>query len=78
MPRPASTASTRSRRPSFGDPDSPAYAGSMALVMGGVGQVLPLLPEVYRTGSGVPFGGYGDDVRLGQGAVQPRWLPRAS
>jgi len=29
-------------------------------VMGGVGQVLPLLPEVYRTGSGIPFGGYGD------------------
>ena len=25
---------------SFGDPESPAYAGSMALLMGGVGQVL--------------------------------------
>ena len=69
---------------SFGDPDSPAYAGSMALVMGGVGQVLPQLPEVYRTGSGVPFGGYGDDVRLGQalfnrggflGQLTQEWVP---
>ena len=69
---------------SFGDPDSPAYAGSMALVMGGVGQVLPLLPEVYRTGSGIPFGGYGDDVRFGQalfnrggflGQLTQEWVP---
>ena len=69
---------------SFGDPDSPAYAGSMALVMGGVGQVLPRLPEVYRTGSGIPFGGYGDDVRLGQalfnrggflGQLTQEWVP---
>ena len=69
---------------SFGDADSPAYAGSMALVMGGVGEVLPQLPEVYRTGSGVPFGGYGDDVRFGQalfnrggflGQLTQEWVP---
>ncbi len=69
---------------SFGDPDSPAYAGSMALLMGGVGSVLEQLPAVYRTGDGVPFGGYGDDVRVGQGLfnragflgqLTQEWLP---
>ncbi len=39
----------------------------MALLMGGVGAVVGDLPEVYRTGGGIPFGAYGDDVRLGQG-----------
>ena len=52
---------------SLADPESPLYAGSMALLMGGVGAVVGDLPEVYRTGGGIPFGAYGDDVRLGQG-----------
>ncbi len=52
---------------SFGDDASPLYVGAMALLMGGVGEVLGRLPEVYRTGGGIPFGAYGDDVRLGQG-----------
>jgi SAM-dependent methyltransferase len=69
---------------SFGDPGSPAYAGAMALLMGGVGRVLDQLPEAYRTGSGIPFGGYGDDVRTGQGLfnragflgqLTQEWLP---
>ena len=69
---------------SFGDAESPAYAGSMALLMGGVGRVLEQLPEVYRTGGGIPFGGYGDDVRAGQGLfnragflgqLTQEWLP---
>ena len=52
---------------SLADDESPLYAGSMALLMGGLGVVIPQLPEVYRTGAGIPFGAYGDDVRLGQG-----------
>ena len=49
------------------DSDSPVYAASMALLLGGVAAVLPRLPEAFRTGSGISFGEYGDDVRLGQG-----------
>ncbi|MBF4769307.1 methyltransferase domain-containing protein [Nocardioides agariphilus] len=69
---------------SFGDPESPAYAGAMALLMGGVGRVIEQLPEIYRTGGGIAFGGYGDDVRLGQGLfnrsgflgqLTQEWLP---
>ncbi len=69
---------------SFGDPESPAYAGSMALLMGGVAAVVDDLPDVYRSGSGIAFGGYGDDVRLGQGLfnragflgqLTQEWLP---
>ncbi len=52
---------------SLADPESPLYAGSMALLMGGVGAVVNDLPDIYRTGGGIPFGAYGDDVRLGQG-----------
>jgi SAM-dependent methyltransferase len=47
--------------------ESPVYATSMALLLGGVATALPRLPEAYRNGSGISFGEYGDDVRLGQG-----------
>ncbi len=49
------------------DSDSPVYATSMALLLGGVSSALHLLPEAFRQGTGVSFGEYGDDVRLGQG-----------
>jgi 2-polyprenyl-3-methyl-5-hydroxy-6-metoxy-1,4-benzoquinol methylase len=49
------------------DSDSPVYAASMALLLGGLGAVLPRLPQAYRDGTGISFGEYGDDVRLGQG-----------
>ena len=49
------------------DSESPVYATPMALLLGGLGTVLPRLPEVYRDGTGIGFGEYGDDVRLGQG-----------
>jgi SAM-dependent methyltransferase len=52
---------------SLADPGSPLYAGAMALMLGGLGVVLPDLPRIYRTGEGIAFGAYGDDVRLGQG-----------
>jgi SAM-dependent methyltransferase len=66
------------------DPESPVYAAAMALLLGGVGSVLPRLPEAYRDGSGISFGEYGDDVRLGQGLfnraafleqLTQEWLP---
>ena len=56
----------------------------MALLMGGVAQVLGQLPDLYRTGAGLPFGAYGDDVRLGQalfnrggylGQLVQEWVP---
>ena len=49
------------------DSESPVYAAAMALLLGGVSTVLPRLPEAYRTGAGISFGEYGDEVRLGQG-----------
>jgi SAM-dependent methyltransferase len=50
----------------FGDDESPLYAGAMALVVGGLAEVMARLLDVYRTGDGIPFGAYGDDIRLGQ------------
>ncbi len=47
--------------------ESPVYAASMAMLLGGVASVLPRLPQAYRDGTGISFGEYGDDVRLGQG-----------
>ncbi|HET6167201.1 MAG TPA: class I SAM-dependent methyltransferase [Marmoricola sp.] len=48
------------------DADSPFYGGSLGLLSAGVGVVLPQLVDAFRTGAGISFGGYGDDVRLGQ------------
>jgi 2-polyprenyl-3-methyl-5-hydroxy-6-metoxy-1,4-benzoquinol methylase len=66
------------------DSESPVYAASLALLLGGVGAVLPRLPRTYRDGTGISFGEYGDDVRVGQGLFNrgaflgqlvPEWLP---
>lgn len=63
---------------------SPFYAGSMALLAGGCGAVLPAVVEAWRTGTGLSFGEYGDDVRAGQGMfnrpgylgqLAEEWLP---
>jgi 2-polyprenyl-3-methyl-5-hydroxy-6-metoxy-1,4-benzoquinol methylase len=63
---------------------SPVYAAPMALLLGGAGAVMPALVEAFRTGRGISFGEYGDDVRLGQGGFnQPgfqqqlvdEWIP---
>ncbi|MEO7351176.1 MAG: hypothetical protein ABIW17_04680 [Marmoricola sp.] len=63
------------QRQALAESESPVYAASMALLLGGVGAVLPQLPEAYRNGSGISFGEYGDDVRLGQGCstAGPSW-----
>ncbi len=67
------------------DVDSPLYAGAMALFVAGLGAVLGRLPQAFRDGSGIAFGEYGDDVRLGQGLfnrtgfltqLSQEWVPR--
>jgi 2-polyprenyl-3-methyl-5-hydroxy-6-metoxy-1,4-benzoquinol methylase len=72
------------QRLALADSESPVYAAAMALLLGGLGSVLPRLPEAYRTGTGISFGEYGDDVRLGQGLfnrgpflgqLTQEWLP---
>jgi 2-polyprenyl-3-methyl-5-hydroxy-6-metoxy-1,4-benzoquinol methylase len=66
------------------DPDSPFFSASLALLAGGCGIVLSKVLEAYRSGTGVPFGDYGDDVRDGQGLfnkgdflgeLAQSWLP---
>ena len=44
----------------------PRVRRPVALLFGGVHEVRRL-PDVFRNGSGIPFGAYGDEVRLGQG-----------
>jgi 2-polyprenyl-3-methyl-5-hydroxy-6-metoxy-1,4-benzoquinol methylase len=66
------------------DPTSPLYGGALALLAGGCGAALPQVLEAWRTGSGLSFGAYGDDVRDGQGLFNKadfterlvgEWLP---
>ena len=49
------------------DQDHPAYVGSVAALVGGVGRSFGPLLDAYRDGTGLSFGGYGDEVRIGQG-----------
>lgn len=49
------------------DRDSPAYIAPIARQFVGMMVALPLLLDAYRTGAGVPFERYGDDVREGMG-----------
>ena len=46
-----------------------SYVSPFALMLVGVAGALPNVVEAYRTGSGVSFAAYGDDARIGQGAV---------
>lgn len=48
------------------DRDSLNYLAPLARVLGAIGPVLPALLEAYRTGGGVPWSAYGDDMRMGQ------------
>lgn len=75
---------SEAQRLTLADADSPFYAGAMALLAGGCGSVLPRVLEAWRNGTGVAFGEYGDDVRLGQGlfnkgdfvgALAQDWVP---
>jgi 2-polyprenyl-3-methyl-5-hydroxy-6-metoxy-1,4-benzoquinol methylase len=46
------------------DPDHPAHAGATAYWLGSLATMLHRIPEVYRTGQGVPYPEYGADCRL--------------
>jgi len=48
------------------DETSPFYGGALGMLLAGTGVVLPQLLDAFRTGDGISFGEYGDDVRLGQ------------
>ena len=51
------------------DQDHPAYIGSVAALAGGFGVSFPAVLDAYRDGTGLSFGGYGDEVRIGQGLL---------
>jgi SAM-dependent methyltransferase len=64
--------------------ESPLHVAPVALLAGGAGAVLPAVLEAFRHGTGISFGGYGDDVRHGQGGfnraaftyqLAQSWLP---
>lgn len=47
------------------DRDSPYFVGGAASAFAGVGPVLPRLLDAYRSGGGVPYAAYGQDLRQG-------------
>ncbi len=48
------------------DPASPFYGGQISQLATSIGGTAPRLVDAYRTGTGISFGGYGDDMRHGQ------------
>jgi len=65
------------------DPESLSYAAFMPRYVVSVGDTMPALLDAYRTGAGVPWVRYGDDMREAQAAanrplfrsvVGPEWL----
>ena len=57
------------------DPDSPAHVLPMARMVCGLGKHLDELVSAYRTGGGVSWAQFGQDVREGQaGANRPLFL----
>lgn len=66
--------------------DHPSHVAPFAPMLVGIAAALPEVAEAYRTGHGVPFAAYGDDLRDGQGAINrpafehdlaTSWLPAA-
>jgi 2-polyprenyl-3-methyl-5-hydroxy-6-metoxy-1,4-benzoquinol methylase len=51
------------------DEDHPAYVGSLAVLAGGIGASFGSVVDAYRRGTGLSFGGYGDEIRIGQGQL---------
>ena len=51
------------------DPDSLNYAAFMPRYVVSVGDTMPALLDAYRTGGGVPWSRYGDDMRRAQAAA---------
>jgi SAM-dependent methyltransferase len=57
------------------DADSPYHAAPLAVTFAGVAGVLPQLLEAYRTGGGVPYPAYGQQMRRGIAALnRPMFL----
>ncbi len=55
--------------------ESPYYAPGPALMVAGVGRALQHLPEAFRRGGGVPYAGYGAEIRDGIAALnRPAFL----
>ena len=51
------------------DPDDAAHVAPFAHMLAGIGGVLPVVAQAYRTGSGVPYASYGAAFRHGQGHI---------
>jgi SAM-dependent methyltransferase len=59
----------------FLDADSPYHAAPVAGMLASVARVLPQLLQAYRTGDGVPYAAYGQQLRRGIAAVnRPMFL----
>ena len=57
------------------DADSPYHAAPLAATFAGVAGVLPQLPAAYRSGGGVPYAAYGQEMRRGIAALnRPMFL----
>jgi SAM-dependent methyltransferase len=57
------------------DADSPYHTAPLAVTFAGVARVLPQLLEAYRTGGGVPYAAYGQQMRRGIAALnRPMFL----
>jgi SAM-dependent methyltransferase len=57
------------------DADSPYHTAPLAVILAGVARVLPQLLEAYRTGGGVPYAAYGQEMRRGIAALnRPMFL----
>ena len=51
------------------DPDDAAHVAPFAHMLAGIGGVLPVVAQAYRTGGGVPYASYGAAFRHGQGHI---------
>jgi SAM-dependent methyltransferase len=51
------------------DPDDPWHMAPLASAVAGVGGVIAVVADAYRTGAGVDFARYGGDFRHGQGGA---------
>jgi 2-polyprenyl-3-methyl-5-hydroxy-6-metoxy-1,4-benzoquinol methylase len=66
------------------DDDHPSHMAPLAMLVAGIGAVLPRVVDAYRSGGGVPYDAYGADFRHGQAGINrpaflhdlsERWLP---
>ena len=53
-------------RPVLTDPESLEFMAPVGQLLAGVVRPLPQLVDAYRTGAGIPFEAFGDDLRQGQ------------